>query len=214
MDSPRAAAPKRRADAERNERHIVDAAAEVIWHQPNATIADIAAASGLGRATIYRHFPTREYLLRGIARHGMEQTTAALRAAEPHRGSAVEALRRMIDSAVQPGYVCMIVLPQLPEPVASEAEKAEMLAPFLEALHRGVASGELRPDLDIGWAVKVGTALYGLAMDELASGRATREQAVVSAAAAGASAARGPAARPRPGPRRPPGCSAPPRRAP
>jgi AcrR family transcriptional regulator len=176
-DSP-PAPPRRRADAERNERHIVEAAAEVIWHQPTATIADIATASGLGRATIYRHFPTREDLLRGIARHGMEQTAAALRASEPGQGTAVEALRRMIDAAVQPGYVCMIVLPQLPEPAISEAEKVEMLAPFLDALQRGIASGELRRDLDLGWVVRVSTAVYQLAMDELASGRATREQAV------------------------------------
>jgi AcrR family transcriptional regulator len=175
-DSP--APQRRRADAERNERHIVDAAAEVIWRQPNATIAEVALASGLGRATIYRHFPTRDDLLRGIARHGFEKTAQALRDARPGEGTAVEALMRMIDASVQPANVCMIVLNQLPEPVASEAEKAELLAPVVEALERGVASGELRGDLDIPWTLRAIGALYELAMKELASGQRSREEIV------------------------------------
>ena len=91
-DSPLAEAgpPRRRADAERNERAIVEAAAGVIWRAPNATIGEIAAASGLGRATIYRHFASRDDLLRAIARHGFELTSTALREARPDEGTAVE----------------------------------------------------------------------------------------------------------------------------
>src|SRR5215207_7171578 len=134
-DSPTAEMPpRRRADAERNERAIVEAAAEVIWRAPNATIGEVATASGLGRATIYRHFASREDLLRAIARHGFELTASALRDARPDDGTAVEALLRMIDATVQPGNVCMLLLRDLPEPVASDAEKAEMLAPVVQAL--------------------------------------------------------------------------------
>lgn len=173
-----AARVKRRADAERNERQIVEAAAEVLWHQPGATIAEVALASGLGRATIYRHFPTREDLLRAIARHGMELTAVALREARPSEGTAIEALERMIDATVQPGYTCMLLLPQLPAPAASEEEKAEMLAPFVEALERGVAEGELRADVPVDWMLQLGIVVYQLAMEQFASGRLTREEAV------------------------------------
>ena len=178
-DSPTVEAPppRRRADAERNERAIVEAAAEVIWREPNATIGEIATASGLGRATIYRHFASRDDLLRAIARFGFEQTSAALREARPDDGTAVEALLRMIDATVRPGNVCMLLLRDLPEPVASDAEKAEMLAPVVQALARGVASGELRADLDIPWTVRAIGALYEVAMQALADGSATQEQA-------------------------------------
>ena len=169
---------RRRADAERNERHIVEAAGAVLWRQPSATIGEIALASGLGRATIYRHFPTRDDLLRDIARHGFEQTVQALRDARPEEGTAVEALQRMIEATVQPGNACMLVLNQLPEPVASHEEKAELHAPIAAALMRGVASGELREDLDIGWTLRTIGALYELAMQELAAGNVTREEAV------------------------------------
>ena len=168
---------RRRADAERNERHIVEAAGAVLWRQPAATMA-IALASGLGRATIYRHFPTRDDLLRGVARHGFDQTVQALRDARPEEGTAVEALMRMIEATIQPGNACMLVLNQLPEPVASQEEKTELHAPITAALVRGVASGELRADLDIPWTLRTIGALYELAMAELASGHVTREEAV------------------------------------
>jgi AcrR family transcriptional regulator len=149
----------------------------VLWRQPQATIGEIASASGLGRATIYRHFASRDDLLRAIARHGFEQTAAALRDAHPQEGTAVEALLRMIDLTVQPGNVCMLLLRELPEPVASEAEKAEMIAPVVEALERGVASGELRADLDIAWTLRAISAVYEVAMQALADGSATQEEA-------------------------------------
>jgi AcrR family transcriptional regulator len=178
-DSPlvEAGPPRRRADAERNERAIIDAAADVIWRAPGATIGEIATASGLGRATIYRHFASRDDLLRAIARQGFEQTSAALREARPDDGTAVEALLRMIDATVRPGNVCMLLLRDLPEPVASEAEKAEMLSPVVQALARGVAAGELRADLDIPWTVRAIGALYEVAMQSLADGSTTQEEA-------------------------------------
>lgn len=150
----------------------------MLWRQPGATIGEIALASGLGRATIYRHFPTRDDLLRGVARHGFEQTARALRDARPEEGTAVEALMRMVEATIQPANVCMLVLNQLPEPVASQEEKTEMLAPVVEAVMRGVASGELRADLDIRWTLRMIGALYQLAMEELAAGNVTREEAV------------------------------------
>ena len=84
----------------------------------------------------------------------------------------------MIEATVQPGNACMLVLNQLPEPVASHEEKAELHAPIAAALMRGVATGELREDLDIGWTLRTIGALYELAMQELAAGNVTREEAV------------------------------------
>src|SRR5688500_18269218 len=56
--------PKRRADAERNLERIIAAATTLLAVNPGASMAEIAEASGLVRATLYRHFPTREDLMR------------------------------------------------------------------------------------------------------------------------------------------------------
>ena len=50
----------KRADARRNEKTLLDAAAAVfVASGVDAPVRDIAAKAGVGLGTIYRHFPTR-----------------------------------------------------------------------------------------------------------------------------------------------------------
>ena len=66
----RHAAPRKRADARRNERTLLDAAAAVfVTSGVEAPVRDIAARAGVGVATIYRHFPTRADLIIAVYRH-------------------------------------------------------------------------------------------------------------------------------------------------
>ena len=53
-----------RADARRTRQRILDAARDQLTRDPRATIADVAAAAGVGRSTLHRHFPTRVDLVR------------------------------------------------------------------------------------------------------------------------------------------------------
>jgi AcrR family transcriptional regulator len=55
-----------RRDVERNHQAILSAAIAVLADAPQATMADIARASGTGRSTLYRHFPDREALIAAI----------------------------------------------------------------------------------------------------------------------------------------------------
>lgn len=54
---------RRRADAERSNAAILDAAAGVLAQRPQASIEEIAKAAGISRQTVYAHFPAREVLL-------------------------------------------------------------------------------------------------------------------------------------------------------
>ena len=64
---------RRRADARRNERALLAAAAAVfVTSGVDAPVRDIAAAAGVGMGTIYRHFPTRADLVIAVYRHQVE----------------------------------------------------------------------------------------------------------------------------------------------
>jgi AcrR family transcriptional regulator len=71
-------APRKRADARRNEATLLDAAAAAfIASGVDAPVRDIAARAGVGVATIYRHFPTRADLIVAVYRHQVEACVAA-----------------------------------------------------------------------------------------------------------------------------------------
>ncbi|UFS59431.1 TetR/AcrR family transcriptional regulator [Subtercola endophyticus] len=79
-------APRRR-DVERNERALLDAAATVFTTSGvNAPVREVAAAAGVGVATLYRHFPTRSDLVVAVYRHQIDACAEAgplLLASEP-----------------------------------------------------------------------------------------------------------------------------------
>ncbi|NUR89931.1 MAG: TetR/AcrR family transcriptional regulator [Nonomuraea sp.] len=71
-------AQRKRADAQRNERVLLDAAAAVfVTSGVEAPVRDIAARAGVGVATIYRHFPTRADLIIAVYRHQVEACAEA-----------------------------------------------------------------------------------------------------------------------------------------
>ena len=61
------AAPPGRRDARRNRRLLVEAAGEIVRRDgPGASLDAIARRAGVGNATLYRHFPTRQSLLETV----------------------------------------------------------------------------------------------------------------------------------------------------
>lgn len=67
----------RRADARCNHAALLSAAARLYAeHGLGVTYEEIAQAAGVGRATLYRHFPTRELLLAAIMDSMLDELTA------------------------------------------------------------------------------------------------------------------------------------------
>ncbi|MEV1046275.1 TetR/AcrR family transcriptional regulator [Streptomyces sp. NPDC049916] len=71
-------------------------AANYLCRRPNAPITDIAAALGVSRATLHRHFAGRDELLHAVSGRATEQLHVAISTARLMEGSAVEALRRFV----------------------------------------------------------------------------------------------------------------------
>lgn len=84
-------APALRADAARNRRRILDAAAEVFAERGlDASTAEIARRAGVGEATLYRRFPTKDDLTIAIVQEQMDEVIAiaaeCLEDSDPWRG--------------------------------------------------------------------------------------------------------------------------------
>src|SRR4051794_34847241 len=93
---PPARTELRRADAERNVEAILDAAGELLADRPNASMADVASAAGVVRATLYGHFPSRRELIAAAVDRAVAESTALMDEARIDEGPAGEALQRMI----------------------------------------------------------------------------------------------------------------------
>jgi AcrR family transcriptional regulator len=92
------AARSKRADARRNEKTLLDAAAAVfVTSGVEAPVRDIAAKAGVGMGTIYRHFPTRADLIIAVYRHQVEACAEAGPALLATGASPHAALRQWIN---------------------------------------------------------------------------------------------------------------------
>jgi serine phosphatase RsbU (regulator of sigma subunit) len=67
---------RRRSDAALNRTRLVEAARRLLADDPEATVAAIAKAAGVGRGTAYRHFPTRQELVDAVRRQQRDDAEA------------------------------------------------------------------------------------------------------------------------------------------
>jgi len=147
-------AARKRADAQRNERALLDAAAAVfVSSGVDAPVRDIATAAGVGMGTIYRHFPTRADLIIAVYRHQVDACAAAGPALLASSGSPHAALTRWVDLFVD----FLITKHGLAAALQSDSARFETLhAYFLDRLvpvcaqllDAAAAAGEIRPDVD------------------------------------------------------------------
>jgi AcrR family transcriptional regulator len=148
-----APAPRKRADARRNEEALLDAAAAAfVVSGVDVPVRDIAAGAGVGVGTIYRHFPTRADLIVAVYRHQVETCAEAGPALLASAGSPHAALARWIDLFVD----FLVTKHGLAEALQSDDAGFEKLhAYFLDRLlpvcaqlvEAAVEAGEIRPDV-------------------------------------------------------------------
>jgi AcrR family transcriptional regulator len=142
-----------RADAQRNRERILEVAKEVFArHGANASLDDIAKQVGVGPGTLYRHFPTREELLREVYRAELEKLAEAEQKLAQTM-APTDALRAWLLLFVDAIAAKQLIAPALntllgdPKKVF-EASYAKMHQAIRALVKRGVESGEIRGDLD------------------------------------------------------------------
>jgi TetR/AcrR family transcriptional regulator, mexCD-oprJ operon repressor len=164
----------RRATAERNICAILDSAEALLERGIQPSITAVASEAGVSRVTVYAHFATLEDLLGAVMERAVHAARAALEAAEPQRGPAVDALDRVIAAAWQE----LDRNRAIAQATAEHLIPAEVMRTHDAALHpvrrlvqRGRRQGAFRKDLSTDWLVTSFFALLHACGEEVRSGR-------------------------------------------
>ena len=176
-DNPPGVAPPA---LEPTDERIVDAATRVLGDNLDASMREVAIASGVGRATVYRHFPNRDELLRAIRLRALRDCREALDPAVFSHASAREALAAVLATLV-PVLDRYRVLLDAPPPDRSDPEQRALTdaieQPLRELIQRGQDEGELDVRFPPEFAIAVLIGVLRAAREAVAAGRMSAEAA-------------------------------------
>jgi TetR/AcrR family transcriptional regulator, mexCD-oprJ operon repressor len=143
---------------------ILEAAATVLAERgEQASMADVAAAAGMARATVYRYFPNREALFEALGRLAVEQAGERLRAARLEEIAVSDAFERAVRALVGVGDPFVVVSRESARPDREQFERS-VAAPLRELIQRAQSLGEVRRDLPAAWLMEslIGIVVSGL----------------------------------------------------
>lgn len=151
-----------RADARQNRDRIVTAGRELILERgADAPLDQIAARAGVGNATLYRHFPTREDLVRRVVLDDMNRVREEAAAAHGAEPNAWSALRRFCAAVVRGRLIALLPIagPHLVRDAEFDTARGELVAALGDLLAAARAEGSLRSDIQAGDLVLTLTAV-------------------------------------------------------
>jgi AcrR family transcriptional regulator len=163
---------------ERTRAVILDAAARVLGRYPDAAMADVADQAGVGRATLYRHFPTRESLLEGVADAATSELIEALDAANLEDLPLERAIARITSVFLRTGGKYAALMSQADHPQVDPETKERVSRPVRGVIARGISGGVLRSDLPGDLLLEMFSALMERVMWLTVAGTITPEAAV------------------------------------
>jgi AcrR family transcriptional regulator len=154
-----------RSDARRNRDQILLTVRELLLQRgPQVPMEEIAAAAGVGVGTLYRHFPDRYALLKGVAIQNMSRVVGEVEAAmaeEPDGWRCIARVIRRIHE-LRLGDPVPVVLPQLIEDARRDPEfqsaRRAAAAALARILDRAKADAAVRRDLTVADLLTLATA--------------------------------------------------------
>jgi len=151
QNAPTTGLSGRRGQARRNDVRILEAAREVFVADPAAPVSAVASRANVGISALYRRYPSKEDLLRQLARDGLQRYIAEAEAALVDDGDAWDAfaafMYRILDAEVHAITINLAgTFAPTADLIAASARAADLNR---ELVARTKRSGGLRPDIDV-----------------------------------------------------------------
>ena len=176
----RSTAPRaQRADARRNIAAILDAATDCLARDPETSVADIAAAAGVGRITLYGHFKTRAELVDAVLARTVQRADLILDATDTG-GDPRDALARLVASSWQIVHQFRNILLAAQRELPAERIRGvhdPILRRVQSLIGRGQRAGTFRSDLPRQWLITTAFSLMHAAAEDDAAGRVNADDA-------------------------------------
>jgi AcrR family transcriptional regulator len=171
---------QRRADARRSIAAIVDAARSALASDPKVSMSEMARLAGVGRVTLYTHFPSREALIDAVVEQVMGETAEALDALALDADPADQALGRLVRASWrhldESRRIRVAAVAELGPQRLLEHHRAPDAWPE-RLISRGRAERVFRTDLPMDWMVATFYGLMHAAADEVDAGRLDADRA-------------------------------------
>jgi TetR/AcrR family transcriptional regulator, mexCD-oprJ operon repressor len=178
-DARKTAPRAQRADARRNVAAILDAATDCLARDPEMSLADIAAAAGVGRITLYGHFKTRAELVDAVLTRTIEHADAVLGATDT-TGDPSDAVTRLVASSWQIVHQFRNILLAAQRELPAERIRGvhdPILRRVQSLIERGQRAGTFRTDLPKQWLITTAFSLMHAAAEDAAAGRIKADDA-------------------------------------
>ncbi|GIG87717.1 TetR/AcrR family transcriptional regulator [Plantactinospora endophytica] len=157
---------------------ILSSAAAVLGERGEAaSMADIAEAAGVSRATLYRYFPNRDALLDALTDAAFTDLSEKIADAKLDTVPVEEAIARLTRAmiAATSKYRALGLLEKSPEQHAQA--KSRLVDPFYALFQRGINDGTLRTDLPAHTLIAAYQGLFQGAASQVNQGRLGVEEA-------------------------------------
>ncbi len=153
---------------------LLDAAVTYLVVNPRASLADIAAAAGIGRTTLFKRYATRDELEHAVAMRAVDVCLDAARSADSTAtdGGLASLVTALVPVGPQLNFLWRT--PSLQSDAEFCAAYTEVDDAIVEVLARAKAAGALDPAQPDWWLRQTLVALVYVAWECVESGRLAR----------------------------------------
>ncbi|MEM1434368.1 MAG: TetR/AcrR family transcriptional regulator [Pseudomonadota bacterium] len=149
---------------------IIEAATAIFSANPNASMSEVAIKAGVGRATLHRHFPTRNDLLREIGHRCVRETNAAAAALISEDQTSLEQLQNAFRAVIPLGDQYHFLNQAVGGDEALDAAYAAQLDWLKQLIRTLKADGHVDPELPEEWVLALIDQLIWTAWEQASRG--------------------------------------------